>query len=165
MPKLVHIKVTEKVYWVSHEEFQVLDENRTSGAPYASSFYVMLLHIVRKKGSDIEVEYYGGVQFVENPAFKSILRDKAESEMKENLEKNIAMYNERVETFKRSGGNEQEKTQAVEPTSTTSIAAPEEKKAFTNEDLANELNSVKRQNKILLISIAVLLLSILIKMM
>lgn len=43
---------------------------------------------------------------MENPAFKSILRDKAESEMKENLEKNIAMYNERVETFKRSGGNE-----------------------------------------------------------
>lgn len=39
-------------------------ENRSSGAPYATSLFVKLLHIIKKKGSDVEVEYYGAVQFV-----------------------------------------------------------------------------------------------------
>lgn len=55
MPKFVHVKNNDKVYWVSHEEFQVNMESRTSGAPYTSSFYVQILHIVKKKGTDVEV--------------------------------------------------------------------------------------------------------------
>lgn len=49
-------------------------ENRSSGAPYAASMFVKLMHIVKKKGADIEVEYYGGVQFIEEPSLKNMLK-------------------------------------------------------------------------------------------
>ena len=53
MPKFVHVKNTERVYWVSHEEFHFYFESRTSGAPYTTTFYVMMLHVVKKKGEDV----------------------------------------------------------------------------------------------------------------
>jgi hypothetical protein len=81
-------------------------ENRSSGAPYAASLFVKLLHIIRKKEKDIEVEYYGGVQFVEEPSIKNMLKEKAETEMKENLNKNLKFFQERVEAMKSGGGDE-----------------------------------------------------------
>lgn len=82
MPKFVNIKNTERVYWISNEEFHFYLETRTSGAPYASTFFIKMLHIIKKKGSDLEAEYFGGVEFTENPPFKGILRDKSEVQSK-----------------------------------------------------------------------------------
>jgi hypothetical protein len=61
MPKFVHIKHFERLYWVSHEEFHFYLKSHSSGAPYASSFFAMMMVIVKKKGADIEAQYLGGI--------------------------------------------------------------------------------------------------------
>lgn len=48
-------------------------ESRLSGVPLGSAFFVKAMFIVKKKGSGVEVEISGGVEFVEDTIWKAVI--------------------------------------------------------------------------------------------
>ena len=81
MPKSCHCKETCNLYWVDHENFDYYVVSQSSQAPYSDTFIVKILHTIAKEGNGVKIEMQGGLFFVKDPSFKSILKSKGESEM------------------------------------------------------------------------------------
>lgn len=78
MPKFCHCKDMATIYWLSHEHFDYSQISISSGAPYADTFEVRLVHRVQKKGTGVEVEVHAGLFFVKQTSMKGMLESKGD---------------------------------------------------------------------------------------
>jgi hypothetical protein len=78
-------------------------ESRLAGIPLSSTFFVKICQVIKKKGPDIEVQTYGGIQWVESTIWRAIIRIKTLGEMETSLKMNTKLAQEVYQEFKRNG--------------------------------------------------------------
>ena len=78
MPKSCHCEEIGKVFWVSHEEFDYYAHSKSSGAPYADTFEVKIVHRIKAVDGGIRIDLYGILFFVKETGMKSMLKSKGE---------------------------------------------------------------------------------------
>ena len=81
MPKSCHCEETGKIYWISNEEFDYYAHSKSSGAPYADTFEVKIIHKIKVKNGGVSIDLYGALIFVKETGMKSMLKSKGEKEM------------------------------------------------------------------------------------
>lgn len=76
MPKSCHCLEVCNIYWLSNEYFDYHILSKSSGAPYADTFEVKILHKVYKEGNGVKIEIYGGLFFNQNFSMIGMIRSK-----------------------------------------------------------------------------------------
>ena len=55
MPKTCTSEFEERLYWISNEEFILINESITKGVPYCDCFRVLVAYILRKEGDGVHM--------------------------------------------------------------------------------------------------------------
>lgn len=59
--------------------------SQSTGAPYATSFYLRIIHKIVKKEKNVEIRVLGKIVFVEDIRMKGMISSKATEEMSKNV--------------------------------------------------------------------------------
>ena len=104
-PDFCHVTDFNRLYWISHEEFEFVQETRTSGAPYTENFYTKNVHRVKKVENGVHINIIGSLIFVKDFAMKGMVKGKVEDEMKSSIQFQIDEIKKfcQLETGKSSG--------------------------------------------------------------
>lgn len=64
------------MFWVSHEELDYEVISISSGAPYADTFEVKIVHKIYKQGNGVKIDVIGSLFFVKQTSMRSMIESK-----------------------------------------------------------------------------------------
>lgn len=76
MPKHCHCSEVCRMFWVSHEELDYEVISISSGAPYADTFEVKIVHKIYKQGNGVKIDVVGSLFFVKQTSMRSMIESK-----------------------------------------------------------------------------------------